>query len=211
MLSDPDDVRHLCMVLEQDVPLAQAFETVDHVYTITSQAGFEALMRGIHVTTLGCPFYAGWGLTDERQPNPRRTRKLTVEQVLAGAYLLYPKYFDPLYKQPISSEQAIERLLALKQMAKPAMPVADEGVEEAAEMMAEQAASSEAEAAAEPSAAQLQAADIKEELLSLRLEIANLRYQLSQHALGNELPGLRADLKKLGLEMQQMRSVEAVA
>jgi hypothetical protein len=96
-------------------------------------------------------------------------------------------------------------------MAKPAMPVADEGVEEAAEMMAEQAASSEAEAAAEPSAAQLQAADIKEELLSLRLEIANLRYQLSQHALGNELPGLRADLKKLGLEMQQMRSVEAVA
>jgi capsule polysaccharide export protein KpsC/LpsZ len=98
MRSNPDDVRHVCMVLERDVPLAQAFETVDHVYTITSQAGFEALMRGIHVTTLGCPFYSGWGLTDDRQPNERRTRKLTLQQVFAAAYLLYPRYFDSSFR-----------------------------------------------------------------------------------------------------------------
>lgn len=114
MQSNPDDVKHLCQLLVQDIPLAQAFETIDHVYTITSQAGFEALMRGIHVTTLGCPFYAGWGLTDARQPNSRRTRTLTVAEVFAAAYILYPRYFDPIYKKSLSAEEALTRLIQLK-------------------------------------------------------------------------------------------------
>ena len=32
---------------------------------MTSLLGFEALLRGMPVTTLGAPFYAGWGLTDD--------------------------------------------------------------------------------------------------------------------------------------------------
>ena len=114
--SSPNDVRHICQVLDQDIPLAQAFESIDHVYTITSQAGFEALMRGIKVTTLGGPFYSGWGLTDDRQPNARRVRKLTVREVFAGAYLLYPKYFDPVYRQPITAEEAVDRLVRTREM-----------------------------------------------------------------------------------------------
>lgn len=34
---------------------------VDEVWTMTSTLGFEALLRGLPVTTLGAPFYAGWG------------------------------------------------------------------------------------------------------------------------------------------------------
>lgn len=124
MQSDPDEVRHICQVLDIDIPLAQSFETIDHVYTITSQAGFEALMRGIPVTTLGCPFYAGWGVTDDRQPNDRRTRQLTVKEIFAGTYLLYSKYFDPIYKTAITAEQAVERLNYLKGLASNA-PSAD--------------------------------------------------------------------------------------
>ena len=30
--------------------------------------GFEALLRGISVTTYGQPFYAGWGLTNDLGP-----------------------------------------------------------------------------------------------------------------------------------------------
>ncbi|WP_298236470.1 hypothetical protein [uncultured Azohydromonas sp.] len=206
MVSNPDDVRHLCMVLEQDVPLAQAFETVDHVYTITSQAGFEALLRGIHVTTLGCPFYAGWGLTDDRQPNPRRQRKLTVQQVLAAAYLLYPKYFDPLYKLPITSEQAVERLLALKRMAKPA-PTPEAAVEDAtvvSEAQAEPTGDEMGVPAAE-AATQLLEPALREELSSLRLELANLRFQLSQQALNSEVPQLRENLRQLSHDIGQLR------
>lgn len=116
--SNPGDVRDIALVLDQDVALADAFRTIDHVYTITSLSGFEALLRGISVTTIGCPFYAGWGLTDDRQETPRRTRTLTVEQVFAAAYILYPKYFDPVRKVYIELETAIERLIEMKAMAR---------------------------------------------------------------------------------------------
>lgn len=109
-VSNPAQVKHLCQILEQDLPLAQALETVDHVYTISSLGGFEALLRGINTTTLGMPFYAGWGLGDDRQESERRTRKLTIDQVFAAVYVLYPVYVDPLYKMPISAERAIDRL-----------------------------------------------------------------------------------------------------
>ncbi|URK88607.1 hypothetical protein LP421_16370 [Rhizobium sp. RCAM05350] len=85
--SDPQDVQHLCQIITQPLSMSQAFETIDHVYTITSLAGFEALLRGLKVTTYGCPFYAGWGLTDDRQPNERHGRALTIEALFAGAYL----------------------------------------------------------------------------------------------------------------------------
>ena len=108
--SNPDDVRHICTVVEQNLSLPQSLETIDHVYTMTSLGGFEALLRGIPVTTCGCPFYAGWGATDDRQPNPRRTRKLTPLQIFAGAYILHPRYFDPVTKAPLEIEGALDLL-----------------------------------------------------------------------------------------------------
>lgn len=74
-------------------------------------------MRGIKVTTLGCPYYAGWGLTDDRQSNSRRKRRLTVEQVFAAAYLLYAHYFDPYRKRHIEAEEAIDILASLMKAA----------------------------------------------------------------------------------------------
>lgn len=106
--SDPQDVQHLCQIIKQPLSLSQAFETVDHVYTITSLAGFEALLRGLKVTVYGCPFYAGWGLTDDRQPNDRRGRALSIEALFAGAYLLYPRYFDPQSGMSLSFEETVE-------------------------------------------------------------------------------------------------------
>lgn len=110
--SDPADVEHLCYILRENVPLAQSFETIDKAYAITSLGGFEALLRNIPLTVLGCPFYAGWGLTDDRQPNPRRTRQRTVEEVFAAAYLLYPTYFEPTTGARYTFEQAVEWLKA---------------------------------------------------------------------------------------------------
>lgn len=109
-ISNPDDVAHLCRILTGQISLPDALDAADHVYTITSLAGFEALMRGKKVTTLGAPFYAGWGLTDDRQPTPRRNRNLSVEALFAAAYLLYPLYFDPETGKPTSFEQTIASL-----------------------------------------------------------------------------------------------------
>ncbi|WP_026187110.1 capsular polysaccharide biosynthesis protein [Ensifer sp. BR816] len=123
--SDPAEVAHLCDVVTESLPLAEALRTIDHVYTITSLAGFEALMRGIKVTTAGLPFYAGWGLTDDRQPNPRRGRKLSPEALFAGAYLLYPRYFDPVTGEQTSFEAtvaAIKRQLEEPHLTNPSRP-----------------------------------------------------------------------------------------
>ncbi len=108
--SDPREVATICRIVTAPVPLAQALQTIDRVYTITSLAGFEALLRGIPVTTLGCPFYSGWGLTDDRQPNTRRTRRHSIEAVFAAAYLLYPRYFDPSTGAELSFETALQLL-----------------------------------------------------------------------------------------------------
>ncbi|WP_042777999.1 capsular polysaccharide biosynthesis protein [Sinorhizobium fredii] len=112
--SNPELVRKIAMILDRDLSLADALESVDHVYTITSLSGFEALMRNIKVTTIGCPFYSGWGLTDDRQPNPRRDRILTIDEIFAAAYILYPKYFDPTAKTPIEIEQALDLLVEMR-------------------------------------------------------------------------------------------------
>jgi capsule polysaccharide export protein KpsC/LpsZ len=109
-LSDPEEVRHIAQILSGKMPMSQALSTIDHVYTITSLAGFEALLRGIKVTTIGAPFYSGWGLTDDRQVTPRRVRKLELTQLFAGAYLLYPRYFDAASGAKRELEDTVEHI-----------------------------------------------------------------------------------------------------
>jgi len=105
--SNPSDVKDICFVLQEDVALADAFHTIDRVYTMTSLSGFEALIRGIPVTCLGMPFYAGWGATDDRQVCPRRTKRRTVEEIFAAAYILYPRYVHPDTGSSLSFEEAL--------------------------------------------------------------------------------------------------------
>jgi capsular polysaccharide export protein len=86
-----------------------------HVYTVSSQFGFEALLAGCRVTCFGVPFYAGWGLTDDRGPVPaRRGRQSSVEDLAAAVYLRYAKYFDCWQRGPVSPETAVDQLAFLR-------------------------------------------------------------------------------------------------
>ncbi|MCX2688519.1 hypothetical protein OO306_23630 [Pseudomonas sp. DCB_AW] len=120
--SKPSDVLDVAKVLVKDFPLAQAFHEVDHVYTITSLSGFEALFRGIKVTTLGAPFYSCWGITDDRQIVTRRKKQRTLEEIFAAAYILYSKYYDPDSGKSLEVEDVIQNIMNLrpKNGAKPA-------------------------------------------------------------------------------------------
>lgn len=82
----------LCDELVLDCPMDRLIAAVDGVHVLTSLAGFEALLRGKPVTTHGAPFYAGWGLTDDRCEVPRRHRRLSLDMLVAGALMLYPRY-----------------------------------------------------------------------------------------------------------------------
>lgn len=84
--------RRWCDEIVTDVPIHRLFEQVDEVQVLTSLAGFEALLRGLPVTCHGSPFYAGWGLTRDLLAHPRRTRRLDLDELVAGALIVYPSY-----------------------------------------------------------------------------------------------------------------------
>jgi capsular polysaccharide export protein len=91
------------------VSTAALFAEIDEVHTLTSLAGFEALLRGRRVVAYGRPFYAGWGLTVDRAA-PGRGRRLSLEELVAGTLILYPRYLDPVTRLPCPPEIVIERL-----------------------------------------------------------------------------------------------------
>lgn len=80
---------------------------------MTSLTGFEALLRGVRVTCLGAPFYAGWHLTRDLGPVPdRRTARPDLVQLVHAALIAYPRYWDPVSHRPCPVEVALDRLAA---------------------------------------------------------------------------------------------------
>jgi len=100
----------LADVVLPGVPLAPLLDQVEEVHTMTSLTGFEALLRGRAVTCWGRPFYAGWGLTEDRAPIPRRTRRLDRDDLVAIALILFPRYLDPVTELPCTPEDLLWRL-----------------------------------------------------------------------------------------------------
>ncbi|HET8534965.1 MAG TPA: capsule biosynthesis protein, partial [Sphingomicrobium sp.] len=95
----------------RDEPISALLDLAGEIHVNTSLAGFEALMRGKPVTTHGVPFYAGWGLTRDLAPTPsRRTRTLTLDELVAAVLLLYPRYLDPVTRLPCPAEVLVRRL-----------------------------------------------------------------------------------------------------
>src|SRR5690606_13174588 len=80
------------------------------VYVTDSLLGLDAVLLGRPVRCLGTPFYAGWGLTRDVHRFPRRTRALSVDALVAGAYLLYPRYVDPERGTACEAERLVEHL-----------------------------------------------------------------------------------------------------
>jgi capsular polysaccharide export protein len=102
-------VRRFADAVVRDVSTAALLAAIDELHTLTSLAGFEALLRGRKVVVYGRPFYAGWGLTED-VGGIDRGRRLSLEELVAGVLLLYPRYVDPLTRFPCGPEVVIERL-----------------------------------------------------------------------------------------------------
>jgi len=104
----PDEavLRHADQVVRRQA-LPSLLAAVDAVHVLTSLTGFEALLRGREVVTHGQPFYAGWGLTRDLVPLPRRDRRLSLLELVAGALILYPRYIDPGSGAPCTPEALV--------------------------------------------------------------------------------------------------------
>jgi capsular polysaccharide export protein len=102
--------RQWCDEIVTTTPIHRLFEQVDEVQVLTSLAGFEALLRGLPVVCHGSPFYSGWGLTTDVHATPRRTRRLQLDELVAGALLRYPAYVSRVSGSFTTAERALYEL-----------------------------------------------------------------------------------------------------
>ncbi|MDQ0469939.1 capsular polysaccharide biosynthesis protein [Labrys wisconsinensis] len=107
-------------VLDDLVSPHAVLDVVDEVWTVSSQLGFEAMMRGIPVTVFGVPFYAGYGLTDDRPDNTSASAALarraalrpSLDALVGAALVRYPRYVDPVRERIATFDEAADRLVA---------------------------------------------------------------------------------------------------
>ena len=109
------------LVQEQTNPAAILSE-VDEIWTLTSLMGFEGLLRGVRVTCIGTPFYAGWGLTNDISAAPSWRKELAadlqqttgqsvdLDNLVHAALIAYPRYYDPVTQQTAPVEVILDRL-----------------------------------------------------------------------------------------------------
>ena len=97
----------------------QLFTQIDALHVLTSLAGFEGLLRGVEVHCWGLPFYAGWGLTRDRETCSRRGRSLSLDALVHAALIEYPRYVSRGSGWFITPEQAIDELIAWKEAPPP--------------------------------------------------------------------------------------------
>lgn len=113
------DLAHWADSVEAVLSVVSCIEACDEVHTLTSLAGFDALLRGRKVVVYGMPFYAGWGLTDDRGPDcpalARRQRRLRLDELVAGALLHYPLYWDSRFKGYASCRGVISQLMVQRE------------------------------------------------------------------------------------------------
>ena len=94
-------------VVTGDVPL----ELCKTAYVGTSLYGFELLMHNVPVVCFGQPFYAGWGLTEDKKPLVRRTKQRSLLELFIASYLLYPTYIDPVSGEQCTLGETIDHIL----------------------------------------------------------------------------------------------------
>jgi capsular polysaccharide export protein len=109
---DEEKYSDWCDKVIVDCNIADLFDLVDEIHTMTSLAGFEALLRWKKVVTYGQPFYSGWGLTKDLCPLARRSRCLTLDELVAGALILYPVYLSRASGRYTTPERALDELAA---------------------------------------------------------------------------------------------------
>ncbi|UES52109.1 hypothetical protein [Roseibium aggregatum] len=87
-------------------------EACSALYCVSSQLGFEGVLAGCTVHSFGASFYNGWGLTQDRTPEPTSRRsRASLEAIFTATYIDYVNYFDPVDHTPSDFERTIEALV----------------------------------------------------------------------------------------------------
>ena len=112
-----EDLSHpQIQILSENYNPIKLLSFMQHVYVVSSQLGFEALLCEKEVHCFGVPWYAGWGITDDTHAplhilNHRRQVKRSLSHLFACAYLKYARYVSPITQKPCELEEILELLI----------------------------------------------------------------------------------------------------
>lgn len=87
------------------------FASATAVYSHSAGLGFDAIFAGHRPRIFGQPWYGGFGLTADENPNPHHNRRLTRTQIFAAALFLYPQWHNRS-GQPCEFEDILAHLEA---------------------------------------------------------------------------------------------------
>lgn len=112
---DPFTEQSCADVVDTTSSIINCIEACDELHTMTSLAGFEALLREKAVVTYGAPFYAGWGLTEDHAVTERRNRRRSIDELVYLTLVEYPRYVDIASGEFVSAEQMIRTIQRQKE------------------------------------------------------------------------------------------------
>ncbi|NIY78238.1 capsular polysaccharide biosynthesis protein [Celeribacter sp. HF31] len=84
--TDHDDPR--VTLLPPETPLYPLLETATSVYTHSAGSGFDAILAGHRPRVFGRPWFGSLDLTQDENPDPHATRRLTRAQLFCGALMV---------------------------------------------------------------------------------------------------------------------------
>lgn len=90
---------HQNVKIINNISLTTLLEKKPKVIALTSLSGFEALLYDCDVTLYGLPWYAGYGLTEDKHKDAEalslRRKAMPLSHLFYVAYMKYPIYLDP--------------------------------------------------------------------------------------------------------------------
>lgn len=95
-------------IIDYDINPYSLIEAVDEVFVCTSMFGFEACMAGKKVHCYGMPFYAGWGITEDKIKISRRNKNRDIIDIFYFSYVCLSRYIDPRTNKQCSIEDLID-------------------------------------------------------------------------------------------------------
>ncbi len=97
-------------IISEDINIYSLIDYVEAVFTVCSTTGFEALIAGANVYTIGRSFYSGWGLTKDNRKPLKERKNLILEELFAVTYLIYPRYINP-YERKLTTPEYVFDLI----------------------------------------------------------------------------------------------------
>ena len=101
--------RGLARIVAPEISFAQIAAQRPIVVVNTSGAGLEAALRGCTVHTFGTSYYSHWGFTVDRTACPRRSNRLTAEDVFYVLVFNYCKYGQRAPLKRLAAEQVTQK------------------------------------------------------------------------------------------------------